>query len=1058
MNLKKLIKPVAIIALLVALTITAQGQKATIAEEQKVLTTYPYSDPNPVPIITKNSKIYPYFKFEGYSLQGKEESWKVIRMENDYIIVWVMPEIGGKVWGAIEKSTGKDFIYQNDVVKFRNIAMRGPWTMGGIEFNFGIIGHTPSTASKVDYITRENEDGSVSCIVGNLDLPSRTQWSVEIRLPADKAYFETNVLWHNPTAKNHSYYNWMTGTAVASEDLEFFCPGNQYLEHSGESKPYPVDIQGRKINVYKENNFGPAKSFHVVGTPENFFGGYYHDSKFGFGHWSLNEEMPGKKLWMWSQSRSGEIWADLASDTHGQHIEFQAGRMFSQHSGNLPNPISQFGFSPYSSDRWEEIWFPIKGIGGMTSSSHYGILNVKEENNQLTVGVNALQNLKDTLYLSVDNKIVSKNVLVMKPMEVFTKRFPLKAGSDFEVFVGDKKLCYTSNQDSLIVKRPFKVSDDLQMSDRQRLVNEGQDAMNYRDNKKAFRIFNELLDKDGSDKEALLALSQLYYGRGEYDKSLYLSSLALMQNTYDGRANYLAGIAYSKKDDYINALESFSWAARSVEFRSAAYAQMAEIYTRLTRYTQAVKYAQKSLDYNRYNISALETKIIATRLTGGEPSVLIQELLEIDPLNHLARYEEFVAEKSDTKKENFTKHITSEFPEETYLELALFYHRLGLNNEATELLTISPSCVKNDLWLAYLIRDNDVDGSMDLLLKSLASSPEFVFPYRLESLEMLAWAGNQTPSWKIDYYQAMAYAGVDRNEEAIEMLNSLNEQPDFWVFYQTRAALLGKTNLKQQKSDFIKAHQLAPEEWRTWDQLIRFYLANNEYTIAADLSESASRKFPENFILGSLNARALLRAGEYQQCIKILKDIHILPSEGATAGHMVWQEAHIRLALELIEKKKYKSSVKVLHEALEWPENLGVGKPYDPEQRKEEFLLAYCYDKLGNKPLANEQLENIIDYTWRKIDQSKPDHYHFIPTTVDRMPDYYLGLMALKFSGKGDEAEALLHQINNSPEFDSDAKKWITDRYNNVDNGSLTKETDSANTRLLIQVVSIFNE
>ncbi|MEN8226743.1 MAG: DUF5107 domain-containing protein [Bacteroidota bacterium] len=1058
MKQKAAVKLTAIIALLSILTTTTQGQKATIVEEQVVFKTYPYSDPNPVPIITKNSKIYPYFKFEGYSHLGKEESWKVIRLENDYIIVWVMPEIGGKVWGAIEKSTGKDFIYKNDVVKFRNIAMRGPWTMGGIEFNFGIIGHTPSTASKVDYMLRENEDGSVSCIVGNLDLPSRTQWSVEVRLPADKAYFETNVLWHNPTALNQSYYNWMTGTAVASQDLEFFCPGNMYLEHSGESKPWPVDAQGRKISVYKENNFGPSKSYHVGGTLDNFFGGYYHDSKFGFGHWSLNEEMPGKKIWMWTQSRSGEIWADLASDTHGQHIEFQAGRMFSQHSGNRPNPISQFGFSPYASDRWEEIWFPIKEIGGMTSSSHYGILNITEENNILTIGVNALQNMVDTLYLEVDHTIVKREPLSLKPMEVFTTNIPIKAGSDFEIYVGDKELYYTSMQDSLIIKRPFKTSEEVQLSHRQRLVNEGLDAMNYREYKKAITIFKGLLEKDGSDKEALLALSQLHYGRGEYDKSLHLSSLALMQTTYDGRANYLAGIAYRKKEDFVNAVESLGWAARSIEFRSAAYEQMAEIYIRLTSYDLAVKYAQKSLDFNRYNISALEAQIIATRLMGNETKDLTGELLKIDPLNHLARYEEYLSERTDMKKESFSKHITSEFPEETYLELALFYHALGLNNEAKELLSITPSCVKNSLWLAYLSRNDDADFSMDLLSKSLASSAEFVFPFRLESLEMQAWARSQTSSWKIDYFQAMAYAGVGRNDEALELLISLKEQPDFWVFYQTRAAFLGSTNLKQQKSDLMKAHQLAPDIWRTWDQLIRFYLANNEYAIAADQSGRAYRKFPENFVLGSLHAKALLKAGEYQQCIKILKGIHMLPAEGATAGHRLWQEAHIRLSLELIEKKRYKASVNTLQDALEWPENLGVGKPYDPEQRKEEFLLAYCYDKLGNKSLSNKHLENIIDYTRNTIDRSKPDHYHFIPETIDRMPEYYLGLMALKISGQEDEAEALLLQINNSPQFDSNAKQWINDLYNNMDIDSSTKEAYTANMKLSIQVANIFNE
>ena len=83
-------------------------------------------------------------------------------MENKHIEVYVLPQAGGKVWGAIDKSNGEEFIYRNEVMKFRNISLRGPWTSGGIEFNFGVIGHTPSTATPVDYITRRNSDGSVT--------------------------------------------------------------------------------------------------------------------------------------------------------------------------------------------------------------------------------------------------------------------------------------------------------------------------------------------------------------------------------------------------------------------------------------------------------------------------------------------------------------------------------------------------------------------------------------------------------------------------------------------------------------------------------------------------------------------------------------------------------------------------------------------------------------------------------------------------------------------------------------------------------------------------------
>ena len=159
---------------LLCFSLMVSAQRATIVEERIEIGTYEFGDPNPIPILAEKPQIYPYHKFDGYSVDKRPVEWKVVTLENDYIKVMLLPEVGGKVWGAIDKSTDFDFIYLNEVLKFRNIALRGPWTSGGIEFNFGYIGHTPSTASPADYQLRENQDGSVSCFVGGLDLPSRT--------------------------------------------------------------------------------------------------------------------------------------------------------------------------------------------------------------------------------------------------------------------------------------------------------------------------------------------------------------------------------------------------------------------------------------------------------------------------------------------------------------------------------------------------------------------------------------------------------------------------------------------------------------------------------------------------------------------------------------------------------------------------------------------------------------------------------------------------------------------------------------------------------------------
>ena len=175
--MKKINSPLIFISVCLLFSITALAQTAKIYEKDISLNTYPFSDPDPVPDI---SRIYPYFNFDGYTNEGKKQDWKMVVLENDYIQVFVCPAVGGKVWGAIEKSTGKEFLYFNHAAKFRNVAMRGPWTSGGLEYNFGDIGHIPTCATPVDYTLKSNPDGSVSCVVGAEDLPSGSRWNVEI--------------------------------------------------------------------------------------------------------------------------------------------------------------------------------------------------------------------------------------------------------------------------------------------------------------------------------------------------------------------------------------------------------------------------------------------------------------------------------------------------------------------------------------------------------------------------------------------------------------------------------------------------------------------------------------------------------------------------------------------------------------------------------------------------------------------------------------------------------------------------------------------------------------
>ncbi len=332
------------LVLMAAAPAGAEPGRATVREFKKVFRTYPFSDPNPIPEV---GRIYPYFRFEGYTDTPVDREWTVVELENDHLRVMILPEIGGKIWAAFEKSTARSFIYNNQVVKFRDIAMRGPWTSGGIEPNYGIIGHTPNCATPVDYATRTDADGA-TVVIGVLDLLTRTPWRLVITLPHDKAYFTTRSVWHNATPIEQPYYTWMNAGIKAAGNLELVYPGTHYLGHGGEVFPWPIHPgNGRNLAFYEQNDFGPYKSYHVFGRYSDFFGAYWHDDDFGMGRYSTRDDKLGKKAWIWGLSRQGMIWEKLLTDADGQYVEVQSGRLFNQAAeGSTLTPFKHRGFEP----------------------------------------------------------------------------------------------------------------------------------------------------------------------------------------------------------------------------------------------------------------------------------------------------------------------------------------------------------------------------------------------------------------------------------------------------------------------------------------------------------------------------------------------------------------------------------------------------------------------------------------------------------------------------------------------------------------------------------------
>jgi Tfp pilus assembly protein PilF len=1056
--------------MLLVLCFEVSGQQATIKEESRSVLTYPFSDPNPVPAMAISqmvSPFYPYYVFDGFSDKGIMKDWKVITLENQYISVTVLPEVGGKVWGATEKSTGGEFVYQNHVLKFRAIGIRGPWTSGGIEHNFGLdLGHAPWTASPVDYLMKKNDDGSVSCIVGGLDLASRSQWRVNILLPADKAYFETRSIWYNPTPLHDAYLSWENGGFRASDDLRFFFPGNFYIGHDGSVYPWPIDDQGRDLSLYKNNDFGTSKSYHVSGFLTGWFGGYWQDADFGFGHSAEYSDVPGKKIWIWSLARDGAIWEDLLTDKDGQYIEAQSGVKFNQanRESGYNSPYNQLSLRPYYTETKTEYWFPVVKTKGMSDASEYGTLNVIPAKDSLNIYICPNSEIKDSLVISLSGKHLFSSFINLKPLEIYHRKISFEGleNKNLRVRIGNNLLSYNSDNKDLVVDRPSKTAKhDYNSAEHLFRVAEDMNAM--RDYAGALENYLECLKKEPTHSGALYHIAELCYRQSEYAEGIKYAKMVLENDTYNGGANFIYGICQRSLGKLNEAEEALSIAARTMEYRSAAYLQIAGVKMQRRDYEAANEFAKKSLDFNRYNVPAREILTTSYRKLNNkkESGNSIAELLEIDPLDHYARFEQYLLDPSLENLNNFKALIRNELPYETYLELALEYVNLGLDKEAMKVLEQSPPYPVVFYWLAYLNRNLSAEKSSNYLEKALEMSPQLVFPHRLETIPVLTWAIEKNQSWKSKYYLGVLFWHILKIDKAAELFEECGDIPNWAPFYVARGSLFRnvQTEYCHPCNDFNTAAKMDPGEWRTWHYLTNFLQSNGAFQEELENSIKAYSRFPANPVIGTDHAKALLNSERYSECIAVLKMLKILPQEGAHEGHDIFELANVSLAVSKIEKGKYREALTFLNDSRNWPENLGAGKPYEPDNRFQDYLSAFCYEKLGNRKLADSCNDNIMRYSHGEVSQEQDPLNLFITRKVlnDKGRNEEAGKMMAKWRREQDS----LYIWKISSGSSSPKAQWLILK-NQGDNGKasqLEKEISSSPTenrfRLYMKILNV---
>jgi tetratricopeptide (TPR) repeat protein len=397
----------------------------------------------------------------------------------------------------------------------------------------------------------------------------------------------------------------------------------------------------------------------------------------------------------------------------------------------------------------------------------------------------------------------------------------------------------------------------------------------------------------------------------------------------------------------------FSIATYSAAYRSPALAELSRICLKEGDYKKAEEYALKSLKYNDMNLDARQTLAVVYREKGDKDKAneQIDAVLSVMPLYHPMRFEKYLLSKSIQSKDEFLSLVRNELVDETFMEMSDWYRSIGRNTEAVELLSFAP---ENPIALYKIAYIQDKSGEKEeakrIVEKANTLSPDMVFPFKASDLAALRWAAATSSSWKNLYYQALIYWANQNKQKALELLDACDAE--YAPMLMARASLKdGDARL----TDLLKA-QKVDKSWRTGENLINYYSSVKDWKAAAEVGAKYHKTYPDNYYIGLRYANALCQTGQYDKCVSLLRGMEVLPNEGAHLGKTIFRNANLYQAVELIRKKDFKRAAKYVEASREWPENLGVGKPYDYliDTRLEDYLGATSASLQGNTAEASE--------------------------------------------------------------------------------------------------------
>ena len=953
--------------------------------EKIIIPTYEVGAPEKNPLFLEkrvyqgsSGVVYPHAVVESISDEKKDKEYNAVFLENDYLKIMILPELGGRVQRAYDKIRQRDFVYYNQVIKPALVGLTGPWISGGIEFNWPQH-HRPSTFQPVDFAIKENEDGSVTVWVNEIEVMFRTKGTAGFTLYPDKAYLEIKGKLFNRTQLPQTFLWWANPAVKVNAHYQSIFPPDVYavFDHGkrdvssfpiAKGTYYKVDYApGTDISRY--DTIPVPTSYMAIESEYDFIGCYEHDTEAGMLHVADHHFSPGKKQWTWGNGDFGFTWDRHLTDEDGPYIELMTG----VYTDNQPDFT---WLMPNEEKTFEQYFMPFAQTGGVKNATKEALINIIKNNNSLIVKVYATAIYKDCkVSIYYQDKLIKEFTGTISPEEIFSEQFITNIPA---IDLTEWKFIVEHNGEILVEFKQEKREEKeippaataalspKDIESVEELYLNGLHLEQYRHATfSPVDYYREGLSREPGNVQCNNAMGLLLLRRGQFPlaESYFRTAIKTLTkrnpNPFNGEPYYNLGVCLKLQGNEHAAYDAFYKAVWNDAWQHAGFLQLTKIKTKQQEYKLALYLIEKSLVRNYHSITARHLKTILLRKSGDTDKAkhLIDASVEHDVFNYGCWFEKYLLEKDNEVLKRFTELMRNAL--NNYLELSLDYADTGLYEEAETIINTyiqlnentSPLCY---YYLGYFASHYNEEKAKELFEVASKLSADYVFPNKQEEINILTTAIKLNPqNAKAYYYLGNLWYDKKQYDEAIACWESAIVLDDTFAtpFRNLSLAYFNKKNDKERSLKYLeKAFLLDETDARVLMELDQLYkIMGKPYKERLEFLEKhlALTESRDDLYLERIALYNNLENFEKSKALLAQRKFHPWEGgEGKVLGQFIL--GYTELAKKAILDKDYEKALQLLSSLEKYPKNLGEGKLYNAQENDVYFLKALVLEGLGD--------------------------------------------------------------------------------------------------------------